>query len=90
MKSKFELAMKAISDPTRRTVLLALNKGDKSVSQLLKRTGVEATLLSHHLRILRNAGLVKAERIGKIRIYTKINRPVIAKKAAVILGGSDV
>jgi ArsR family transcriptional regulator len=61
--------VKILSDPTRLSVLEALMSGSKNVGDLMKQLDVEQSLLSHHLAILRDAGLVEATREGKSMIY---------------------
>ena len=60
----------AIANPTRLTVLVALQRlGPLSAGQLQDKTAVEQTALSHQLRVLRQAGLVAADRQGRKQIY---------------------
>jgi ArsR family transcriptional regulator len=39
------------------------------VGEINQQLGVEQTLLSHHLRVLREAGLVRSQRDGKSVLY---------------------
>ena len=48
----------ALGDPVRLAVVDALALGDLGVEELRRITGVESNLLSHHLKVLQNAGLV--------------------------------
>jgi len=61
--------LRAIGDPTRLAVLQALLQGPLHVNDLLKRVTVGQSLLSHHLKVLREAGLVLAKRDGKAVLY---------------------
>jgi ArsR family transcriptional regulator len=61
--------LKVLSDPTRLAVLEALMSGPKNVGELMEQLDVEQSLLSHHLAILRDTGLVEATREGKTMIY---------------------
>ena len=61
--------LKALADPIRLAVMEALMKGPKYVNELMKIIDVEQSLLSHHLRILRDVGLVDAIRDGKAVLY---------------------
>jgi len=61
--------MKVLADRTRLEVLSQLRGGPKLVRELRCRLGIEQTLLSHHLRLLRDAGLVESSREGKSRRY---------------------
>lgn len=60
---------KVLSDPTRLAVLEALMAGPKNVGELMEQLDVEQSLLSHHLAVLRDNGLVEATREGKTMIY---------------------
>ncbi len=61
--------LKVLADPTRLEVVRALLNGPRHVGELNERVDVEQSLLSHHLRVLREAGLVIAERDGKAMRY---------------------
>lgn len=62
--------LKAIADPTRYSVLQELMKQPMLVGELERVLHIEQSLLSHHLRILRNAQLVNAVRSGKAVRYS--------------------
>ncbi|ABK99540.1 ArsR/SmtB family transcription factor [Pelobacter propionicus] len=57
--------LKAIADPTRWAVVAQLIHGPRTVGELNGVLGMESTLLSHHLKILRDEGLVECLREGK-------------------------
>lgn len=61
--------LKVLADPTRLAVLRVLMDGPKHVGQINDVVQIEQTLLSHHLRVLREAGLVVAQRDGKAMLY---------------------
>ena len=61
--------LKILSDATRLAVLETLMTGPKNVGNLMDQLDVEQSLLSHHLAILREAGLVESSREGKTMIY---------------------
>lgn len=61
--------LKAIADPTRWAVVARLIDGPKNVGELNASLQVESTLLSHHLKILRDEGLVEFLRVGKTKRY---------------------
>ena len=61
--------LKVLSDSTRLSVLETLMSGPKNVGELMEALGVEQSLLSHHLGVLRDNGLVEAMREGKTMIY---------------------
>ena len=61
--------LKVLADETRLAVVRQLMSGARRVGQINDELQVEATLLSHHLRVLREAGIVTGEREGKAVVY---------------------
>lgn len=61
--------LKALGDETRLLVVKHLLKQALHAGELQARIGVEQSLLSHHLRLLREAGIVESERDGKSVLY---------------------
>jgi DNA-binding transcriptional ArsR family regulator len=60
----------AIADPTRRALLLRLAKeGERNVSDLLEPFSISQPAVSKHLRILREANLVRSRKEGRERLY---------------------
>jgi ArsR family transcriptional regulator len=57
--------LKAIADPTRWEVIAQLLDGPKNVGELNSVLCIDLTLLSHHLKILRDEGFVVCLREGK-------------------------
>lgn len=61
----FELAMKAVGDPTRTRILKLLEGGGLCVCQVQAVLGLAPSTVSKHLTILKIAGLVNDQRTGK-------------------------
>jgi len=59
----------AIADPTRRAILQRLIAGESSVQELARTARMSQPAFSQHLRVLREAGLVKTTHIGRQRFY---------------------
>jgi DNA-binding transcriptional ArsR family regulator len=60
----------AIADPSRRALLLRLaQEGEKNVTELLEPFAISQPAVSKHLRILREAGLVRSRKEGRLRLY---------------------
>jgi DNA-binding transcriptional ArsR family regulator len=59
----------AIADPTRRALLDLLAQREHSVGDLVGFFNVTQPAVSHHLAILRKAGLVRNRRAGRQRLY---------------------
>lgn len=64
--------LKALGDPWRLQIVRALQSGPMSVSDLALLLELEAANVSHHLRVLFHADLVKTEREGRF-IYYSLN-----------------
>ncbi|MCO6458183.1 MAG: winged helix-turn-helix transcriptional regulator [Pirellulaceae bacterium] len=62
--------LKVLADETRLAVVAQLLEGPRHVGEMNERLGIEQSLLSHHLKVLRDAGLVTAERDGKQVLYS--------------------
>ncbi len=67
--STVERLFKVLADQNRLRILQALEDGERSVSEILERTGLPQTLASFHLRTLREAGVVTTERKGPFVFY---------------------
>jgi DNA-binding transcriptional ArsR family regulator len=61
--------MKLLADKTRLAVIQQLVAGPRRVYEINAGLGIDPTLLSHHLRVLREAGLVRVDRKGKFLFY---------------------
>lgn len=61
--------LKLLADETRLAVVRQLMAGPQFVNQLNETMQLEQSLLSHHLKVLRQAGLVTACRDGKAVRY---------------------
>ena len=59
-----------LADPTRLAVIEVLLDGPRNVAEINKHVGIAQNLLSHHLRVLREAELVTACRAGKAVRYS--------------------
>jgi ArsR family transcriptional regulator len=62
--------LKVLADPTRLNVLRVLMTGPLHVGEINTHIDIDQSLLSHHLRVLREAELVRAERDGKAVLYS--------------------
>jgi ArsR family transcriptional regulator, lead/cadmium/zinc/bismuth-responsive transcriptional repressor len=58
-----------MSDPTRLSIILACLDAPAAVGEMAERLGISASLVSHHLRLLRAARLLQAERQGRQVFY---------------------
>ena len=66
----FEATFKALADPTRRRILELLRHGEMSAGELCARFDATGATISHHLSVLKAAGLVSDEKRGKYIYYS--------------------
>jgi DNA-binding transcriptional ArsR family regulator len=64
------LTFGALSDPTRLRIISALNESELCVCDLAVVLGMTQSAISHQLRLLRNLGLVKFRKEGRIVYYS--------------------
>lgn len=57
----------ALGDPTRRAMVEKLSEGPRSVSSLAEPFEMTLTAVVQHLQILEECGLVRTEKIGRVR-----------------------
>jgi ArsR family transcriptional regulator, arsenate/arsenite/antimonite-responsive transcriptional repressor len=79
--------LQAVADPVRWTVLDALAGGELCVCQIQERLPIAPNLLSYHLRVLRDAGLVTTSRRGRWVDYALADGAVERLCAALPGGG---
>ena len=60
-------AFQALADPTRRAVVERLCDGPASVSELAKPFAMTLAAVVQHVQVLETAGLVRSEKIGRVR-----------------------
>ena len=57
----------ALSDANRRAVIERLTRGPATVSELAAQLGVTVAATVQHLQVLETSGLVRSEKIGRVR-----------------------
>ena len=70
--------LKAISDPSRLKILLALRQGEMCVYHVLEAVGGTQSGVSHQLRILRDNRIIKSRRDGQNIVYSLADAHVVA------------
>jgi len=75
---KMSVLLKIAGDPTRLKMLYVLVRGPKCVCDLQEEIQASQSLVSHQLKILRDNGLVKCEKIGNRALYTLSDDHVVA------------
>ena len=67
---------KALNDPTRREILAILKERDLTAGEIADRFLISKPSISHHLDLLRQAGLVTSVKQGQF-IYYSLNTTVM-------------
>ena len=70
----------ALSDPTRRAILLRLAGGERTVNELAAPFRISLPAVSRHLKVLERAALITRVRDGQRR-RCRLNRPALANAA---------
>ena len=84
MANEVERFFPALADPTRRRVVELLGERTRRAGELAEATGTSAPVMSRHLRILLEAGLVADERVpgdARLRVFRLRREPVLALQA---------
>lgn len=61
--------LRALADSNRRTILAAVQSGPRPVGQIAQEVGLSQQTTSHHLGVLRAAGLVSGARAGTRHLF---------------------
>ena len=69
-------ALRALADPVRLALIDALGREDACACELRKTLDLSAPLLSHHLKVLREAGLISCEKVGR-RLEVKLDHDAL-------------
>lgn len=81
----FQETFKALSDPTRREILRLLRDRAKTAGEIGSHFDMTGATISHHLAVLREAGLISDQRRGKY-IYYELNLSVLDEITGWIAG----
>lgn len=71
-----DVLFKALNDTTRRQILELLKKGDLTAGEIANRFMISKPSISHHLDLLRQAGLVQSIKEGQY-VYYSLNTTVM-------------
>lgn len=74
----------ALSDENRQKILVRLKQGELSVTEIAEAVSITGATLSHHLDVLRKAGLVSSRRSGQYIRYS-LNESVFEEGAAFLI-----
>ena len=85
-------AWKALSDGTRREILRLLQQRDRSAGEIAGHFNMSKPSISHHLGVLKAAGLIQVERNGQELIYslnTTVMQELLGSLMDLLGGKSD-
>jgi DNA-binding transcriptional ArsR family regulator len=69
-------ALEALADPTRRRIVELLGEGERSAGNIASHFQTSRPGVSRHLRVLREAGLVRVREQGQRRLYSLDPQPL--------------
>jgi DNA-binding transcriptional ArsR family regulator len=79
-----DAAFRALSDPTRREVVRLLRQRDMTAGEIADRFPLAKSTLSGHFNVLKQAGLIIAERQGSTVVYS-LNTSALEDAMAAII-----
>ena len=75
----------ALGDEHRQRILLTFEKGERlTVGQIAEVSTLSRPAVSHHLKILREAGVLRAEKEGK-EVYLQVNKALLEETLRSVL-----
>ena len=82
------IRLKALADPNRMKIVQILLRHNMCVHSLSKKLGITQAAVSQHIKVLREAGLIKGEKRGYFMHY-EVDREVLRELAARINALAD-
>ena len=78
-------AFTAMGDEHRQRILLTFEKGERlNVGQIVEVSTLSRSAVSHHLKLMRDAGVLQSEKIGK-EVYYWINKGFLEESMHAVL-----
>jgi DNA-binding transcriptional ArsR family regulator len=78
-------AFTAMGDEHRQRILLTFEKGERlNVGQIVEVSTLSRSAVSHHLKLMRDAGVLQSEKIGK-EVYYWINKEFLEESMHAVL-----
>jgi DNA-binding transcriptional ArsR family regulator len=65
--AQLDRAFHALADPSRRSIVVRLSRGPASVSELAAPLAMSLPSVIQHLDVLQSSGLVRSEKVGRVR-----------------------
>jgi DNA-binding transcriptional ArsR family regulator len=79
--SDLDSVFAAVADGTRRGILERLGRREASISELAEQFEMTLTGMKKHVQLLENAGLVRTQKVGRVRTCSLGNRRLTAEAA---------
>ena len=79
--SELSQTFSALSDPTRRAILVQLSKGEAQVTELAEPFGMSLPAVSKHLKVLEKANLIQRKKEGRIHRFIVNPKPIHSAKS---------
>lgn len=77
-KKTLQRFLKVLADKNKYKIILHLQKGEECVCVIAEKLGLEQSLVSHNLRLLRKAGLVQDRKVGTW-VHCSLNKQAFEK-----------
>lgn len=77
---------KVLSEPIRLKLILALEEGERNVTELVEATGNTQTNVSRQLQVLAEAGVLSRRKVG-VSVFYRITDPAIFDLCRHVCGG---
>ena len=79
----------ALGDAHRQRILLLFEPGERlSIREILDTSPLSRTAVSHHLRVMREAGVLSAEKVGK-QVFYRIQTAYVRTQLAAVIDYID-
>jgi ArsR family transcriptional regulator len=79
-------AFTALGDEHRQRILLTFEKGERlNVGQIVEVSTLSRSAVSHHLRILREAGVLQSAKVGK-EVFFWVDKAFLHDSLSAVLG----
>lgn len=76
----------ALGDEHRQRILLTFERGERlNVGQIVEVSTLSRSAVSHHLKLLRTAGVLESEKVGK-EVYFWVNKAFLERSIEEVLG----
>ena len=78
-------AFTALGDEHRQRILLTFEKGERlNIGQIVEVSTLSRSAVSHHLKLLRDSGVLQSEKIGK-EVWFWVNKPFLEQSLSAVL-----